>query len=70
MLFKVTAAAITFTLVNGNEDSTGENLIFSCVINNIHKEDQQKFEYEFFGYNTPEIETFETKTGQKDYCSL
>ena len=68
MLFQAAAAALTFALVNGNEDQTDEAYIYSCVINNIHNEDQQKCEFEFLGYNTTDVVTFEMKEGEPNYC--
>ena len=59
MLFKVTAAAITFALVNGNEDLINETNISNCVMHDKHIENQFSLDLEFEGYKSQERQNSE-----------
>ena len=67
MLFKV-SAAIIFSLAKGNEEANDEINIASCIMNNIHKEDEQKIELEFFGYDVTNSFSISTSTGEPNFC--
>ena len=59
MLFKVTAAAITFALVNGNEALIDETNISNCVMHDQHRENEYSLDLEFEGYRSQERQSLE-----------
>ena len=58
MLLKVGAAAITFALVNGNEELIDETIISSCVINDKHSENDLTLDLEFEGYKSQDRQSY------------
>ena len=58
MSFKVIAAAITFALVNGNEDLIDETNISNCVINDKHIENDLTLDLEFEGYKSQDRQSY------------
>ena len=58
MSFKVIAVAITFALVNGNEDLIDETNISNCVINDKHIENDLTLDLEFEGYKGQDRQSY------------
>ena len=58
MSFKVKVAAITFALVNGNEDLIDETNISNCVINDKHIENDLTLDLEFEGYKSQDRQSY------------
>ena len=58
MLLKVGAAAITFALVNGNEELIDETIISSCVINDKHSETDLTLDLELEGYKGQDRQSY------------
>ena len=75
MILKFTAVVKVFTcalflattIVNANTQRTGlqidETTIMACVVNNINKEDELKYDLFFEGYNTPSYDSIKTIEG-------